>query len=55
MVIEGIKKSNVPFNEADLARVVLNSVPVTWVNQYNMAHSMLLKSPRVLLLDLEAI
>ncbi len=33
MAIEGTKKSNVSFNEADLARIVLNSVPVTWVNQ----------------------
>ncbi len=31
--VEGTTKSNVPFNEADLAGIVLNSVPVTWVNQ----------------------
>jgi hypothetical protein len=36
MVVEGTRKSNVLFNEADLARIVLNLVPVTWVNQYNM-------------------
>ncbi len=30
-------------------------MPVTWVNQYNMIHSTLPKSPRVLLPDLEAI
>jgi hypothetical protein len=35
--------------------MVLNSVPVTWVNQYNIAHSTLPKSPCVLLLDIEAI
>ncbi len=44
-----------PFDEVDLAGIVLNSVPVTWVNQYNMTHSTLPKSPRVLLLDLKAI
>ncbi len=55
MVIEGTKKSNVPFDEADLAQIGLNSVPVTWVNQYNMTHSMLPKFLRALLLDLEAI
>ncbi len=54
MAVEGTKKSTVTFNKADLARTLLNSVPVTWVNQYNMMHSMLPKSPRVLLLYLEA-
>jgi hypothetical protein len=46
---------NVPFNEAELAGIVLNSVPSSWVNQYNMMHSMLPKNPRALLTDLEAI
>jgi hypothetical protein len=55
MAIEGMKKSNVPFDEADLAGIVLNLVPVNWVNQYNMTHSTLPKSPGVLLPDLEAI
>jgi hypothetical protein len=55
MAAEGTKKSNVPFNEADLARIILNSVPVIWVNQYNMTHSALPKSPCVLLPDHEAI
>jgi len=55
MAVEGTKKSNVPFDEADLARIVLNLVLVTWVNQYNMTHSTLPKSPRALLPDLEAI
>jgi hypothetical protein len=53
MANEGMKKSNV-FDEADLAGIVLNSVPVTWVNQYNTTHSTPPKSPRVLLPDLEA-
>ncbi len=44
-----------PFNEAALTRILLNSVPVIWVYQYNMTHSTLPKSPRVLLLNLEAI
>jgi hypothetical protein len=50
------KKMNVPFDEADLAGIVLNAVPSSWVrNQYNMMHSTLTKSPRALLNDLEAI
>ncbi len=55
MAVEGTKKSNVPFDEADLAEIVLNLVLVTWVNKYNKTHSMLPKSLRVLLPDLEAI
>jgi hypothetical protein len=55
MAVEGTKKSNVLFDEADLARIVLNSVPVIWVSQYNMMHSTLPKFPHVLLPDLEAI
>jgi hypothetical protein len=55
MAVEGTKKGNVLFNEADLARIVLNLVPVSWVNQYNMMHSTLPESPRALLQDLEAI
>jgi hypothetical protein len=55
MAVEGAKKSNMPFNEADLAGIVLNLVPVTWVNQYNVTHSTLPKSPRALLPDLEVI
>jgi hypothetical protein len=46
---------NVPFDEADLAGIVLNSVPPSWVNQYNMTHSTLPKNPRALLNNLEAI
>ncbi len=55
MGVEGKKKINVPFNEADLARIVLNLVPVTWLSQYNMTHSSLPNFPRALLPDLEAI
>jgi hypothetical protein len=55
MAIAGTKKMNMPFNEADLAGIVLNSVPSSWVNQYNMMHSTLPKNPRALLNDLEAI
>jgi hypothetical protein len=46
---------NALFDEADLAGVVLNVVPSSWVNQYNMTHYMLPKSPRAILNDLEAI
>jgi hypothetical protein len=55
MAIAGTKKMNVPFNEAELAGIVLNLVPFSWVNQYNMMHSMLPKNPRALLIDLETI
>jgi hypothetical protein len=55
MAIAGTKKMNVPFNEADIARIVLNLVPSSWVNQYNMMHSTLPKNPRALLNNLEAI
>jgi hypothetical protein len=56
MAAAGTKKMNVPFNEADLARIVLNSVPSSWVNQYNMTqHSTLPNNPRTLLNNLEAI
>jgi hypothetical protein len=55
MAIAGTKKMNVLFDEADLAGIVLNLVPTSWVNQYNMMHSTLSKNPRALLNDLEAI
>ncbi len=55
MAVAGTKKMNVPFDEADLAGVVLNLVPSSWENQYNMTHSTLPKNPRALLNNLEAI
>jgi hypothetical protein len=55
MAVEGTKKGNMPFNEADLARIVLNSVPVFWMNQYNMMHSTRPNGTRTLLQDLESI
>jgi hypothetical protein len=55
MAIEGTKKDNMPFNEADLAGIILNSVPVSWMNQYNMTHRTLLDRTRTLLQDLESI
>jgi hypothetical protein len=55
MAIEGTKKGNVPFNEADLAGIVLNSVLVSWLNQYNMTHQTLPSRTRTLLQDLELI
>jgi hypothetical protein len=38
MAVAGTKKMNVPFDEADQAGIVLNLVPSSWVNQYNMTH-----------------
>jgi hypothetical protein len=55
MAIAGTKKMNVLFDEADLAGIVLNLVPSSWANQYNMTHSTLPKNPRALPNDLEAI
>ncbi len=49
------KKENIPFGEADLATIVLASVPMLWQNQYNLNHSTVPKSTCTLLLDLEAI
>jgi hypothetical protein len=49
------KKGNIPFGEADLAAIVLLSVPMLWQNQYNLNHSMVPKSTHTLLPDLEAI
>jgi hypothetical protein len=55
MAVEDTKKGNVPFDKADLAGIVLKAIPTSWVNQYNLTHSTLLKSPRLLLPDLENI
>ncbi len=49
------KKGNIPFSEADLAAIVLLSVPMSWQNQYNLNHSMVPESTCTLLPDLEAI
>jgi hypothetical protein len=32
------KKENIPFSKADLATIVLASVPMSWQNQYNLNH-----------------
>ena len=55
MAVEDTKKGIVPFDEADLASIILKLLPPVWLNQYNMNHVTLPKSPRQLLLDLEAI
>jgi hypothetical protein len=34
------KKGNIPFGKADLATIVLLSVPMLWQNQYNLNHLM---------------
>ncbi len=49
------KKGNIPFNKADLAAIVLSSVPIPWQNQYNLNHSVVPESTHTLLPDLEAI
>ncbi len=50
-----MKKGNIPFGEADLAAIVLSSVPMSWQNQYNLNHSTVPESTCTLLPDLEAI
>jgi hypothetical protein len=49
------KKGNNPFGKADLAAIVLLSVPMSWQNQYNLNHSMVHESTCTLLPNLEAI
>ena len=49
------KKGNVPLSEADLASLILSTVPVTWQNKYNLTHQTVPESPRTLLQDLENI
>ncbi len=49
------KKGNIPFGKADLATIVLLSVPMSWQNQYILIHSTVPESTCTLLLDLEAI
>ncbi len=49
------KKGNIPFDEADLAAIVLSSVPMSWQNQNNLNHSTVSESTCTLLPDLEAI
>jgi hypothetical protein len=44
-----------PFNEADPAGIILNSVLVSWMNQYNMTHTTLPDGTRTLLQDLDSI
>jgi hypothetical protein len=53
--IPTMKKGNIPFGKADLATIVLSSVPMLWQNQYNLNHSTVPESTRTLLPDLEAI
>jgi hypothetical protein len=49
------KKGNIHFNKADLAAIVLASVPMSWQTQYNLNHSTVPKLTCTMLLDLEAI
>jgi hypothetical protein len=53
--VQTTKKGNIPFGEADLAAIVLASVPMLWQNQYNLNQSMFPKSTCTLIPDLEAI
>ncbi len=50
-----MKKGNIPFNEADIAAIVLSSVPMSRQNQYNLNHSTVPEFTRTFLPDLEAV
>jgi hypothetical protein len=50
-----MKKGNIPFGKADLAAIVLASVPMSWQNQYNLNYSTVPNSRHTLLPDLKAI
>jgi hypothetical protein len=54
-VVPMMKKGNVLFVKADLAVIILASVPTTWQNHYNLTHTSVPKSAGALLRDLEAI
>lgn len=49
------KEGNIPFEEADLASIMLAALPIAWQHQYNLTHSTVPESPRALLADLENI
>jgi hypothetical protein len=53
--VRTLKKGNTPFGKANLAAIVLSSVPMLLQNQYSLNHSMVPKSTCMLLQDLEAI
>ncbi len=55
MVVKDTRAGNVPLDKADLASIILKSLPPMWLNQYNLNHTTLPKSPRQLHPDLEAI
>jgi hypothetical protein len=50
-----VKKGNVPFGRADLAAIVLVSVPMMGLNQFILNHTTVPELMRVLLPNLEAI
>ncbi len=53
--VANIKKGNILFEAADLASIILAALPLSWQNQYNLTHSTVLESPRVLMPELENI
>ncbi len=53
--VPSMKKGNLPFGKADLATIVLASVPILWQNQYNLNPSTVPESTHTLLPDLKAI
>ncbi len=44
-----MKKGNIPVGKADLATIVLLSVPILWQNQYNLNHLIVSESMGTLL------
>jgi hypothetical protein len=54
-VVPTMKKGNIPFGKADLAAIVLSSVPMSWQNEYNLNRSTVPELTCMLLPDLKAI
>ena len=50
----GIREQG-PASLADLASLILSTVPVIWQNHYNLTHQTVPESPRTLLQDLKNI
>jgi hypothetical protein len=53
--VSTMNKGNTPFGTADLAAIVLASVPMMWQNQYNLTHLTVPESMSSLIPDLEVI
>jgi len=53
--VASMELGNVPFNETMLMSIILSHLPVAWRTQYALTHTLVPKSPRDILVDLENI